>query len=176
MGTIAENIKTLRKNAGMTQKQLAKKSGLSIAAIQGYEQGKYEPKIETVDRIALALGVRIIDILEHFTLDQYKNTIEYQKTKKAVRAEEGIIALLEDIYGKVEDKEILGKYSSGHYLLIGEGKNQFVLYDGDIDALYDFAKAGFPALIDRMKDNRPEDEIIKDYLEELNTPIPGVDL
>lgn len=41
----------------MTQKQLAQKTGLSIATIQGYEQGKYEPKLESVKKIAEALGV-----------------------------------------------------------------------------------------------------------------------
>lgn len=52
-------IKTARKQAGLTQKQLAEKSGLSIASIQGYEQNKYNPKIETLSKIANALNVPV---------------------------------------------------------------------------------------------------------------------
>lgn len=35
---IGENIREIRKLKGMTQKELAKKTSLSIASIQGYEQ------------------------------------------------------------------------------------------------------------------------------------------
>lgn len=52
-------IKVLRKKRGLTQKQLAEKSGLSIASIQGYEQGKYNPKIETLSKIAYALNMPV---------------------------------------------------------------------------------------------------------------------
>ena len=79
---ISERIKLARKKNGLTQKDLAKKTGLSIASIQGYEQGKYKPKIEQIDKIASALGVQIIDLMEHYTLDQYKKTKEFQKHMK----------------------------------------------------------------------------------------------
>lgn len=56
---IPENIKRFRKKAKLTQNGLAQKSGLSIASIQGYEQGKYKPKIENLQKIAKALDVPI---------------------------------------------------------------------------------------------------------------------
>lgn len=59
---ISERIKEIRKKKGFSQKQLAQKAGLSIAAIQGYEQGKYKPKQETVNRIADALGVEAYEL------------------------------------------------------------------------------------------------------------------
>lgn len=61
---IAENIKLLRKNAGLTQKQLADKSGLSIATIQGYEQEKYEPKTEALYKLQRAFNCNINEILD----------------------------------------------------------------------------------------------------------------
>ena len=61
---IPENIKKLRKNLKMTQKSLAESTGLSIGTIQGYEQGRYEPKIETIYRIADALGIPASEIAE----------------------------------------------------------------------------------------------------------------
>ena len=93
-----------------------------------------------------------------------------KRLDKEVSAIEGVIAILTDIYGKVESKEVNGKYSSGHYYLVGENKEQFVLYDDDINTLYKSAKAIIPILVDRMKDERPEHEIITEYEAILNSP------
>ena len=59
---IGEKIKSIRKAKGMTQKEFADIVGLSIATIQGYEQGKYQPKIETIDKIAHALNIDISEL------------------------------------------------------------------------------------------------------------------
>lgn len=167
---IHENIKRIRKQKNISQKELAHRLNISPQNLAQYESGKRKPKIETVNRIASALGVNIIDLMEEFTIDRYKTTSEYQQLEKTVNAENGIIALLTDIYGKVEDKDIEGSYGSGHYYLVGEGKNQFILYDGDINTLYESTKAAIPALVERMKDSRPEEEVISEYLKELNSP------
>ena len=52
--TVAENIKTIRKEKGLTQKQLAELIGVSVGAVQQFEYGK----------IASALGVNIKDIIK----------------------------------------------------------------------------------------------------------------
>lgn len=59
---ISNNIKKYRKDKNMTQKQLAEKAGLSIASIQGYEQGKYKPKTEQLKKLAKALDVSVSDL------------------------------------------------------------------------------------------------------------------
>ena len=110
--------------------------------------------------------------MEQFTMAQYETTSEHHNLEKRVKAEEGIIAILIDIYGKVEDKALEGQYGSGHYYLVGEGSKRFILYDGDIDALYESTKASIPALVERMKDIRPEEEAVRSYLNELNKPVP----
>ena len=56
--------KELRKARGMTQKELAKKTSLSIASIQGYEQKKYKPKLNTIAKIAVALDVLLLDLVD----------------------------------------------------------------------------------------------------------------
>lgn len=170
--TVGENIRRIRKEKGLTQKQLGERLNMTQSAIGQFENDKTSPKIETIDKIASALGVRIIDIMEQFTMEQFKTTSEYQRLEKEVNAEKGIIAILTDIYGKVEDKDLEGQYGSGHYYLVGEGSKQFILYDGDIDTLYESTKASIPALVERMKDSRPEEEAVREYLKELNTPIP----
>lgn len=61
---IPENIKSLRERSNMTQKKLAEKSGLSIASIQGYEQGKFEPKKEALYKLVKALECNIYEIID----------------------------------------------------------------------------------------------------------------
>lgn len=63
---ISDNIKKIRKEKNMTQKQLAEKAGLSIATIQGYEQGKYKPKTEQLKRLAKVLDVSVSDLSPNY--------------------------------------------------------------------------------------------------------------
>jgi transcriptional regulator with XRE-family HTH domain len=49
--TTAEKIISLRKSAGLTQKQLAEKLGLKQQKISEYENGIYEPKYKTMMEI-----------------------------------------------------------------------------------------------------------------------------
>ena len=77
---IGERIKELRKSKGVSQKELAQKTGLSIGSIQGYEQGRYNPKLEAIAKIADALEVELdnfYDVLlqrsENMELKRYAN-------------------------------------------------------------------------------------------------------
>ena len=57
------SLKELRKKRGLTQKELADKTGLYIATIQGYEQGKYKPKASNTQKIADVLNVHVYELL-----------------------------------------------------------------------------------------------------------------
>lgn len=72
---IGERIKELRKSKKVSQKELAQKTGLSIGSIQGYEQGRYNPKLEAIVKIAGALGVD----LKVFYDDLSKENIELKR-------------------------------------------------------------------------------------------------
>lgn len=166
--TVGENIKRIRKERGFTQKKLGELCGINEANIRKYENDRQNPKIETINKIASALHVPINQIKEDITWEEHKSTPELQQLDKQVSAIEGILAILADIYGKVESKDLKGNYACGHYYIVGE-KKPFILYDNDITTLYESTKASIPFLIDRMKDNRTEKEVIQEYLEELNT-------
>lgn len=53
---IGERIKQARKAKGLTQKEVAARAGMADSAIRKYEAGKQIPKIETLSRIADAIG------------------------------------------------------------------------------------------------------------------------
>lgn len=54
--SIGEKIKTARKKAGLTQKELGEKLGVSAAMIAQYETGKRTPKISTIEKIINAIA------------------------------------------------------------------------------------------------------------------------
>ena len=57
LSMIGEKIKTVRLQKGVSQAALAKCLGVSSAMIYQYEVGKKKPKVETLSKIAGALGV-----------------------------------------------------------------------------------------------------------------------
>lgn len=62
--TIGEKIRTIRKEKGMTQQQLADICGMADSAIRKYESGKVVPKTEMIKRIATALEVPAADFMD----------------------------------------------------------------------------------------------------------------
>ncbi len=61
-----EALKKQREYRGMTQAQLAKKTGISVRVIQNLEQGFRDinkASVETVLRLSEALGVDVYEIL-----------------------------------------------------------------------------------------------------------------
>ena len=63
--SIAEQIARLRKQAGLTQAQLAKKIGTTASAISRYENAEYDRyELRTLRRIAEACGGHMTLILD----------------------------------------------------------------------------------------------------------------
>lgn len=60
----SDNIKRLRSEKGFTQQQLADMAGITITALRGYENLRRAPPMETMGKIAQALGVTVADLFE----------------------------------------------------------------------------------------------------------------
>lgn len=67
---LGKKIKEARKGIGLTQKQLADRLGTSPQNLAQYENGKRQPKLETLDRIATALGVDVWELYEDYELPE----------------------------------------------------------------------------------------------------------
>jgi transcriptional regulator with XRE-family HTH domain len=57
--TLAEKLRRLREGAGLTQEQLADRSGINLWTIRGYEQGRREPNWKGIICLASGLGVAV---------------------------------------------------------------------------------------------------------------------
>ena len=57
--TFGEKVRELRKTEGLSQKQLAVKSGLHYTYIAGVERGQRNPSLQSIRKIAEGLEVNI---------------------------------------------------------------------------------------------------------------------
>ena len=78
--TTGELIKAARKKAGMTQAQLAEKLGISYVGVSQWENDLRNPKLDTLQRIASALGVPVQDLFsdwEAVDKEEFKRVFLY---------------------------------------------------------------------------------------------------
>ena len=61
---LAKRLKRLRKVAGWSQQDLADRAGLSRTFVARLETEKQDPAFSTLVELAVALRVRLIDLLE----------------------------------------------------------------------------------------------------------------
>ncbi|WP_349828233.1 helix-turn-helix domain-containing protein [Brevibacterium litoralis] len=61
--TVAQRVTAIRTQRGMSLSALAKAAHMSKATLSGLENGKGNPTLDTIDRLALALAVPVADLL-----------------------------------------------------------------------------------------------------------------
>ena len=61
--SISKNIKRLRQQTGMTQEQMAEKLFVTRQTVSLWENGKTQPDIQTLERIAECFGVELMTVL-----------------------------------------------------------------------------------------------------------------
>lgn len=86
-------IKEIRKQKGLTQKQLGDLCGMADSAIRRYENGNANPKIETLHKIADALGCTMHELLNgddtfkaitNTTIFENADGSRYEKTETTI--------------------------------------------------------------------------------------------
>lgn len=62
---LGKNIQKLRKQAGLTQEQLAEKAGVSLPYIGYIETGQKKPSLKVINKIAESLKVKVKDLFPY---------------------------------------------------------------------------------------------------------------
>ena len=77
--TVGENIRRIRKERGLTLKQLGDMVGVSEAYIRAYESGRRNPKLKSLETLAQALAKE--DILKKWLtrIKRYGNIMSVSK-------------------------------------------------------------------------------------------------
>ena len=64
LAAVGENVLTHRETAGMSQEDLAAVTGLSVELLDKIERGQADPRLLTLETIAIALGAEVGDLLD----------------------------------------------------------------------------------------------------------------
>jgi transcriptional regulator with XRE-family HTH domain len=62
--TVANNIKKIRKEQGMSQEKLAEKAGIHVTYISRIERHKQAPSLDVVEKIGKALNIEIYKLFQ----------------------------------------------------------------------------------------------------------------
>lgn len=73
-----ELIKSMRVKKGLTQDELAERTGITVRTIQRIEQGKVNPRSYSIKVIATALNVECGDLVD----SSYSDNLEYSNGKR----------------------------------------------------------------------------------------------
>jgi transcriptional regulator with XRE-family HTH domain len=64
VGNLGVNLRDARKKLGMSQEQVAERSGVHATEVSRIESGKRDPRVSTVKRLAAAVELRPGQLLE----------------------------------------------------------------------------------------------------------------
>lgn len=163
----------LRVKAGMSQRELAKLSGVSQNAIYNYENGKYNPSDATLEKICMVLKITKDDIEIHnveysFTSGESK-TVNNLRKKLGSRRYVTPIELEKLISEKrtvsSEKEKTIVKNSIGKATM-KVGNKRYILIDPTLIHIPDWQRDTDMAKVEEIRKNFDEDKLdpIKAYL------------
>lgn len=158
--TVGEKIKSARKKAGLTQKQLGERLGITFQSVAQWETGKRIPKIETLQKIADALCI----------------DVHYFTEENAEIYEDGVVILLDSSLTNDERERVhlnpnnrLRTLLSLYDKLNSVGQDSLVRYAMELIAAKDFTKGakGFTCLFhdSEIAPIDYEDDSVKEMLQ-----------
>lgn len=144
--SVGTNIRTLRKKKGLTQKQLGELCGMADSAIRFYESDRGNPTHKTLERIAAALNVHVLDLVGiGRQLEQYVVDVE------AIRPISGNPA---DVNSKELTRVLTADVRELYDGLTDEAKAEFwrMAEDDDSGPDIDNPRARISTALDKMND------------------------
>lgn len=76
---VHERIREARLQAGLTQREVSERTGIAEPTLRSYEAGRLNPKYETIQKIADALGTPVLKLLDPEMYEQQINDLESQQ-------------------------------------------------------------------------------------------------
>ena len=90
--TFGTNLVRIRKDKGLTQEDLVKKSGVAISQIRRYEANKTSPTLDIIVRLVKALGVSI----DELAFDKIRGVAASKIVDKELLEQFEIISVMEE--------------------------------------------------------------------------------
>jgi transcriptional regulator with XRE-family HTH domain len=105
VNAFAERLRAVRLARGMTQKNLADKAHVTLSYVSKLESGGAAPGLDLLDRIAVALGVRVVDLLptEAVELDEQRRAVKERFDLLIVRSGAHTLSMLNSLLIRIAD-------------------------------------------------------------------------
>jgi len=144
---VGKRVREIRKNAGLSMKELAAKVGVSFLTIQRIETGKVSPSVALLSEIAYHLNYPLASLVaEGKPVIHIKGTqqpvIESRNFKMRILAHKGALDdTISVALGKAEKGEFISKHKNEGqeltYMIKGKnifqyGKEKYELHEGDL--------------------------------------------
>ncbi|MDP2160569.1 MAG: helix-turn-helix transcriptional regulator [Flavobacterium sp.] len=127
------NLKKIRQIKGLSQQAFAELIDLNRGVISSYEEGRAEPKIETLMRIATYFGISTDDIISKpLTVNQLANFTLIEDSVVSLSEEKSLV--VREITINEEKKEIDLQKILAHFdfvFFVDENLSQKSIYDKD---------------------------------------------
>lgn len=129
-----ENLRRIRKEKKITQKQLAEKIGVQPSAISKYETGKVSPTVEQLEKIAEVLEVPVMSLFPQSVIDfqkavdekiNIKMQKEPDKTEKFPFTKEEFEEVSQFFSENIKNKRLARALISMAHAFIGKSKFEF---------------------------------------------------
>lgn len=148
--TIGQRIKEARKNAGLTQRGLAEKSGTATGTIQQYELCKRQPRIGQLRAIADALEIDV-----SYFIGETPNLEDAKAHWRETMADElqfkHVLKIIEDLYGKCGSRSVQGRWGYDVFETWGDGADAIAIRSENLDAIVDAIQSLTISLVDSFK-------------------------
>lgn len=73
--TLGERLQKARTEAGLTQQELSDKCGIAAPTLRSYEAGRLNPKYETIKKIAEAIGISTLGLIDPEMYQQHLDVL-----------------------------------------------------------------------------------------------------
>jgi transcriptional regulator with XRE-family HTH domain len=83
---VAQRIRSLRKQKGLTQEQLAEKANLHYSYLSSVERGERNASLESIEKIINALEINPMQLFNFADINVYEETADKQSTLEAIEA------------------------------------------------------------------------------------------
>ena len=80
--TTGQKLKLVRKERGLTQKELSEILSIAESAVRKYESGTIEPKLNTIVQFAKALDINPTKLLPDYFLEAIYDYISKKETEQ----------------------------------------------------------------------------------------------
>lgn len=119
MTSVGENIKNIRKKNNITQEELAEKLNVTRQAVSNWENGKSEPDIETLTKIAQIFDISIDELVDGKPKNILKNIPKNKLTISIIFIAFSVISFIAfEIISPIMKDYVYKYYDYRYYYLI----------------------------------------------------------